>query len=170
MNTQISEKLARFGRILDVIGKVLAVLCFVAALLALIGIFTVVLVPDDIFLRFLSLFNIKSSILDTDTTPFVAAVISVKVGAILALIGWFFRSLFYATVLLVLSAVFKSTAINKTPFTSDNAKRLKIIGIILIVASIPFGLGNLVFAFCVFAFAYVIQYGAELQQQADETL
>ena len=170
MNTSISEKLARFGRALDIIGKVLAVFCFLAATLMLFGAIAVLLVPDDIILSVLNLFNINLTTTYTNTSPYVIAVIGAKTGVILGLVGRCILSVFYAIILLILSAFFKSTAVNKTPFTFENAKRLKIIGIILIVMSIPFGLGNLVFAFCLFAFAYVIQYGAELQQQADETL
>ena len=170
MKAHISDRLARSGRVLDVIGKVLAVICFITAALALFGAIAVAIIPDDVVVRILNLFNIENSASQTNTSPFILGVVGAKIGAILGLAGWAVHSLINATILLLLSSVFKSTAVDKTPFTLENAKRLKIIAIILIVASIPFGLGNLVFAFCVFVFAYVLQYGAELQQQADETL
>jgi len=170
MNTQISNKLARFGRVLNVIGKIFAILCFIAAGIALIAMIVVALTPDDFILQTLNMLRIDASNTFINGNAFGLAVAGVKIGAIFALVKLLVEALFYAAVLLVLSLVFKSTAVNKTPFSMQNAKRLKIIGIILIIISIPFGLGNLVFAFCVFAFAYVLQYGAELQILADETL
>ena len=169
MDTRISSNLARFGKALDVIGKVLAAICFVAAGLTMLTIVIVIFIPDDIILRFLSTFNSGGRPIEV-VFPFVIAVVSAKLGVILTLIVGAVRAIVYAVILLSLSALFKSIAVKQTPFTPQIAKSLKVIGIVLIIVSIPLGLGNLVFAFCVFAFAYVIQYGCELQLLSDETL
>jgi uncharacterized protein YacL len=89
---------------------------------------------------------------------------------IIALAAGCVYSILSAIILFILSSLFKTTARDKTPFVEENVKRLKKIGILLIVGSLLLGLTNLIFAFAVFALAYVFQYGTELQRAADETL
>ncbi|MDR1713343.1 MAG: hypothetical protein LBR39_04240 [Coriobacteriales bacterium] len=188
MDTRINDRLARSGRVLDIIGKVLAILCIIGAVAALFTAIAVAVLPEDLITGALAHIpladadlTVKSGGIESDILTFpegavladyipVAAVLAVKVSLIAACAAVCIYCLIGAIILFILSAVFKATAINRTPFVPENVKRLKIIGIILIVVSILLGLTNLVFAFCVFALAYVFEYGAELQKQADETL
>ena len=176
MYSQVSDKLARSGRVLDVIGKVLAVFCIITAVVTVFGTIILALLPEDIVMQILSFIPFTSRIdgalgdaglLSSITTAIVA---SVKAIAIFSAIGFFAYCLLSAAILFILCAVFKATAVHRTPFLPENVKRLKIIGIIMIIASLALGFHNLIFAFCVFGLAYVVQYGAELQQQSDETL
>ncbi|MCL2632157.1 MAG: hypothetical protein FWD45_03600 [Coriobacteriia bacterium] len=176
MDTRISDKLARSGHTLDVISKVLAVLCIVAAVLSFIGAIAILLLPDDLILRVLSIIPVANRMFNAadgiTIAGFVstAAMIALKFVVLAATIGFCVYCLLGAFVLYILSSIFKATAVHRTPFLQENVKRLKAVGIIMIFASIVLGLHNFIFAFCVFALAYVIQYGVELQQQSDETL
>jgi len=173
MDTRISDKLVRSGKTLDVIGKVLAILCIVAAFMALVAIPVAVLLPEDIVFRIMGYFPSMARIfgeMSLGTWISTTVVATLKGLFIVSAVGFIFYCGLCAVVLFILSAVFKATAVHRTPFLSQNVKRLRIIGIILIVASVALGLTNLIFAFCVFALAYVLQYGVELQQQSDETL
>ncbi|MDR1183372.1 MAG: hypothetical protein LBK67_01080 [Coriobacteriales bacterium] len=176
MDTRISDKLARFGRTLDVVGKILAIVCILGAVSALFIAVLAAALPEDAIIGILGSIELTSSVFDfaanAHLSDFIApvAIISLKVLTIIFAASICIYCLLSAVILFILSAVFKATAVHRTPFLQENVKRLKIIGVILIVASFLLGLTNLIFAFCVLAFAYVFQYGTELQQQADETL
>jgi hypothetical protein len=188
MDIQISDKLARFGRVLGVVGKVLAIICIFGALASLFFAIAIALLSENFALSVIeaigipldaitnvggttniSIGDFSYSIRIGDFIP-PALITSLKVVLILAVLASCLYCLVSAIILFVLSAMFKATAINKTPFLAENVRRLKIIGVVLIIISLPLGLHNLILAFCIFAFAYVVQYGVELQQQADETL
>jgi hypothetical protein len=188
MDIQISDKLARFGRTLGIVGKVLAVVCILGAIASLcfaimtaflaedfaLGVITSIGIPLDALTNSGGTIAIQAgessfSIRLGDFIP-PALVTGLKVVVVSAAFASFLYCLVSAIILFVLSAMFKATAIHKTPFLDENVRRLKIIGVVLIVISLPLGLHNLILAFCIFAFAYVVQYGTELQQQADETL
>ena len=173
MDTRISDKLVRSGKVLDVVGKVLAAICIIGAAGAMLSVILVAFLPADFVMNLLHMiprlapvFN-EASLGGAITTAIVG---TVKTAFIVSTIGFALYCALCAIILFILSAVFKATAVHRTPFLFENVKRLKIIAIILIVASIALGLTNLIFAFCVFALAYVVQYGVELQQQSDETL
>ena len=173
--TQTSDKLVRFGRVLDIVGKVFAVLCILAGVSCFFLAILVLLLPQDLLFNAMStveltsgFFVFQTGTVLSDLVPH-AALIGVKLAMIFALLGGLVYCAASAIILFILSAIFKSTAARRSPFLPENVKRLKIIGIILIVASLFLGLDNLIFAFCVLALAFVFQYGTELQQQADET-
>ncbi|MCL1890649.1 MAG: hypothetical protein FWG00_01270 [Coriobacteriia bacterium] len=179
MDTRISENLARSSRVLDIIGKVLAIICIVSAVFTLFGAIAILAIPNDLIINLLNQIPITPVTSDVISIPAgtvlgdyitLSTGSALKVALIVAAGALCVYCLLSAGLLFVVSGVFKATAVNKTPFVAENVKRLKIIGIIMIVASLVLGLTNLVFAFCVFALAYVVQYGVELQQQADETL
>jgi len=176
MNTQTTDKLVRFGKVLNVVGIVLAVICLMAAISALVLAIVVALIPEDLVFGFLSAVK-----LDTAFAAFQAGTVLGDLIPLTALVGIKFtivflllRSFFYATIsaiiLFILSSLFKSTVAHRSPFLPENVKRLKIIGIILIVSAVIIGWQTLIFAFCLLALAFIFQYGTELQQQADETL
>ena len=96
-----------------------------------------------------------------------------------------------AAMLFVASGIFKDMSSGHTPFTKKNVNRLRVISPLLIVLGVvvpPLGslislilapsvdisfslnVGYLVFAAMFFCLALVFEYGAELQNQADETL
>jgi len=176
MNTQTSDKLVRFGKVLNVVGIVLAILCLLAALSSLTGIIIVALIPEDLIFGALtslrldtsfSVFQVGTTL--SDLVP-LTALVGIKLTLIFVLLTSFVYSVVSAIILFILSKVFKSTVAHRSPFLPENVKRLKIIGVILIVATLFLGWQALIFAFCLLAFAFVFQYGTELQQQADETL
>jgi hypothetical protein len=188
MDIQISDKLARFGRVLGIVGTVLAIICVLGAVVSLFFAIVVASLSEDFALSIITAigipldaitnaggaasFSIGDSSYSIRIGEFIppALITSLKVALIIAALAGCLYCLVSAIILFVLSAMFKATAINKTPFLAENVKRLKIIGVVLIIISLPLGLHNLILAFCIFAFAYVVQYGTELQQQADETL
>jgi hypothetical protein len=60
---------------------------------------------------------------------------------------------------------------NKSPFTEDVVKAIKALAILLgLVVGIDNGILGIVIAFVIYTFGLIFQYGAELQNQADETL
>jgi hypothetical protein len=176
MDTRISDKLVRFGRALDIVGKILAIICILGAVLALFTAILAAALPENAIMGILGSIEVTSDVLDlaanTRLGDFIApaALISLKVLTVIFSASICIYCLLSAIILFILSSVFKATAVHRTPFLQENVKRLKIIGVILFIASFILGLTNLIFAFCVLAFAYVFQYGTELQQQADETL
>lgn len=173
---EVSDKLVRFGKVLNVVGKVLAALCLLGALGALITAIVVILIPEETISQFLKQIELTSDIglfvPGTTLGSFlpVAAMKGIKLGLVFAIMTAFLYCVVGAIVLFILSALFNSTATKGSPFLPENVKRLKIIGVVLIVVSLLLGLQNLIFAFCFLALAYVFQYGTALQQQADETL
>jgi len=176
MNTQTPERLVRFGKVLNVIGIIFACLCIMAGLFFLVAAIVVLLLPEGALNSFLDSIQLGSalSVLQPGTVlsdilpPTLIAGIKYTTAA--ALLGGLLYAVASAAILFILSSVFRSTAVKGSPFLPENVKRLKIVGVILIVASVCLGLGNLIFAFCVLALAFIFQYGMELQQQADETL
>jgi hypothetical protein len=178
MEEKTVRRLARSGKVLDVIGKVLAGFCIAVAVLSLLCALLAAMVPEDIIRNVIDMLNISIRsdllILDTGITLgsllSTATAFSLRFFVIIPALSLCAYSVVSAIILFILSAIFKATAVNKTPFMPENVKRLRIIGIVLIIISIFFGLTNLIFAFCVFALAFVFQYGVELQKQADETL
>jgi len=176
MDTQISNKLVRFGKVLNVVGIVLAVVCLIGALSALCGAIVVLVIPEDLIFSFLSAIKIDSSFyvfqtgtVLSDLIP-LTALVGIKLTALFFLLRGFIYCTISAIILFILSALFKSTVAHRSPFLPENVKRLKVIGIILIVSAVIIGWQTLIFAFCLLALAFVFQYGTELQQQADETL
>jgi len=176
MNTQTTDKLVRFGKVLNVVGTVLAVFCLLAAVSALSLAVVVAFIPEDLIFNFLnyvrldtafSVFQVGTAL--GDLIP-LTALISVKLFALFLSLKSFAFATISAIILFILSALFKSTVAHRSPFLPENVKRLKIIGIILIVATLIIGWQTLIFAFCLLALAFIFQYGTELQQQADETL
>jgi hypothetical protein len=176
MDTKTSDKLVRFGRTLDIVGKILAVFCLLAAMGSLGCLIVVLVLPEGFVLGLFDSVDISRAFsvfqpgtVLRDLVP-SAAVYGVKIAAIWGTFKAFLYCLISAIILFSLSAVFNSTASKRSPFLPENVKRLKIVGVILIVTSLFLGLDNLIFAFCVLALAFMFQYGTELQQQADETL
>jgi len=162
MDTRISDKLARSGKVLDIFSKVLAVICVLGAASTLLV---------AVIIAFWWPLNIVMNIHAMSPSTFDSAIVpNLKIFGIMSALGLCLYCVLCAIVLLTLSAVFKAIAVQKTPFLPENVKRLKVIGIIMIIASLTVGMLNIIFAFCVFALAYVFQYGTELQQQVDETL
>jgi hypothetical protein len=176
MVTAISEKLSRFGKVLNIITKILAIVCIVIAICALIATFIVAILPYDLVISLLGSLNITSNILnipaDLDLQDFIlpTAIGALRLFAIIACASTCLTAIFYAVIMFIISNFFKSTAIHNTPFLEENVKRLKITGIIMIVGALIIGWNSLIAAFAIFVFAYVFQYGTELQQQYDETL
>jgi hypothetical protein len=173
---EASEKLVRFGRILNVVGKVLAAICLLAAFGMLILAVVILLIPEEMLHELLSSLKLTSnlgiiqagsSLGDLITS---AALTGIKITLIVSMLGSLLYCVLSAIILFIVSAVFKSTATMRSPFLPENVKRLKIIGVILIVATVLLGWSSLIPAFCMLALAYVFQYGTELQRQADETL
>lgn len=173
MVTAISEKLSRFGKVLNIITIILAIICIIIAVCALISIFIVAILPYDLVL---SLINIESDFFNlpagSDLQDFIlpTAVSGLKLFGIIACASTCITAIFYAVIMFMISKFFKSTEIHNTPFLEENVKRLKIIGVIMIVGALIIGWNSLIAAFAIFVFAYVFQYGTELQQQYDETL
>lgn len=94
-------------------------------------------------------------------------------------------------ILFVASFIFKSISRGGSPFTQKNANRLKIISLLLIAlgavvpplqvlitwifiplgsVTVHFNFTYVIFAAVFFCLALIFEYGAELQQQSDETL
>jgi hypothetical protein len=95
-------------------------------------------------------------------------------------------------VLLITSFIFKDMSRGNTPFTKKNAHRLRLVSLLLVSlsivaqplrllvyiifvtsadgASVAINFDNLIFAATFFCLALIFEYGADLQQQADETL
>ena len=176
METSTSDRLVRFGKVLNVVGIILAILCLLSAVSSLTGIIFVALLPEDRVYSIFSTIQLTSSFsvfqtgtMLSDLVP-LTALVGFKLFIIFILLSCFFYSIVSAIILFILSKVFKSTVAHRSPFLPENVKRLKIIGVILIVATLFFGWQSLIFAFCLLALAFVFQYGTELQQQADETL
>jgi len=176
MNTQTTNRLVRFGKVLNVVGIVLAVICLMAAVSALSLAIVVAFIPEDLIFQFLSAIRLDSAFavfqagtVLGDLVP-LTALIGVKVYSLFILLKSFAYATISAIILFILSSLFKSTVAHRSPFLPENVKRLKIIGIILIVASVLIGWQTLIFAFSLLALAFIFQYGTELQQQADETL
>jgi hypothetical protein len=173
---ETSEKLVRFGRVLDVVGKVLAGICLLAAFCMLILVVILLLIPEETIYELLSSFRLTSNLgifqAGTSLGDFItsATLTGIKITLIIAVLGAFAYSVLSGIILFIVSAVFKSTATKHSPFLPENVKRLKIVGVILIVATLLLGWTSLIPAFCILALAYVFQYGTELQRQADETL
>ena len=176
MDTQTSDKLVRFGKVLNVVGIVLAVICLIAAAISLLGIVLVALIPEDAIFGFFNTVQLSStfSVFQAGTVLSELVPLTALVGLKLTIIFILLTSLTYsivsAIILFILSKVSRSTVTHRSPFLPENVKRLKIIGVILIIATLFLGWQSLIFAFCLLAFAFVFQYGTELQQQADETL
>ena len=176
MDTQTSDKLVRFGKVLNIVGIVLAVICLMAALTFLCLAIMVAVIPEDLIFGVLSRFELDSAFLAFQTGTALGdlvpltALIGIKLTALFILLRSFVYALISAIILFILSGVFKSTVAHRSPFLPENVKRLKTIGIILIVAAVVIGWQTLIFAFCLLALAFIFQYGTELQQQADETL
>jgi len=176
MDTQATKKLVRFGKVLNIVGKVLAVVCFLAALLSLCLVIVAIVLPEGLVINVLDAIDVSSvfavfqpGTVLADLVP-SATVIGLKLAVVLATAKAFVYFLVSSIILFILSAVFKSSATRNSPFLPENVKRLKVVGLILIVVSLFLGLANLIFAFCVLALAFIFQYGMQLQQQADETL
>jgi hypothetical protein len=173
---ETSDKLVRYGRVLNVVGKILAAVCLVGAASALTATFVALALPERLANEIIGSMEITSSIgifkagaTLGDLIP-QAAFFGLKLALVFFALGAFFYCAIAAAVLFIISSIFNSTAAKRSPFLAENVRRLKVIGIILIVASLLLGLQSLIFAFCILALAYVFQYGMELQQQADETL
>lgn len=165
---EASDKLVRFARVLNIVGKVLAAICIFAATCVLVATIGVALIPQDALYDFFTQIELAADLgflvpgtLLSDIIPAMA-----MRGIKAAILSWLISILIYciicAVILFIVSAVFKSTAAKRSPFLPENVKRLKIIGVILIVISIFLGLQNLIFAFCLLAFAFIFQYGTEL--------
>ncbi|MCL1823496.1 MAG: DUF2975 domain-containing protein [Oscillospiraceae bacterium] len=96
-----------------------------------------------------------------------------------------------AAVLFVASFIFKNISRDGLPFTKRNSNKIKIISLLLIAhevllpplrllilmvlipeaeAAVSMNLGIIVAAAVFFCIALIFEYGAELQQQSDETL
>jgi hypothetical protein len=176
MTSQISDRLARFGRVLNIVAKVLVVLCIISAVFALFAAIAVAAIPEGLIVSALGDIHITSDLFNFAASAQLgdyllpSAIGGAKIVAIFALARVCVYCILSAIILFILSAFFRATAVQKTPFLEENVRRLKIIGVILIVASLVLGLNNLIIAFAVLALAYVFQYGAELQRSADETL
>ena len=60
---------------------------------------------------------------------------------------------------------------SKSPFTEDVVKIIKVLAILLgLVVGVDNSILGIVVAFVIYTFALIFQYGAELQNQSDETL
>ena len=176
MDTQISDKMVRFGRVLNVVGLVFAVICLVAAAFSLLFAIIVALMPEEALFNLMGRLELTSGFFVFQTGTVLAdlvpltALIGIKVAIVFAFLGGFFYAVASAVILFIISSIFRSTVARKSPFLPENVKRLKIVGIILIIAAVFLGWETLIFAFCMLALAFIFQYGTELQQQADETL
>ena len=176
MNTQTSDRLVRFGKVLNVVGIILAVISLMAAVSTLSLAIIVSVIPEDLIFGFLSAVRLDSAFAAFqagtvlgDLIP-LTALIGIKVTAIIILLRSFAYATISAIVLFILSSIFRSTVAHRSPFLPENVKRLKIVGVILIVSAVIIGWQTIIFAFCLLALAFIFQYGTELQQQADETL
>jgi len=176
MDVKSTDRLTRFGKVLNVIGIILAVFCLLATLSSFVVLIIVIVLPEGMVLNFFDSVDISSvfSVFQPgtvlkDLVPSVA-VFGLKLAVVWAAIKSFIYYLICTIILFILSSLFRATAINHSPFLPKNVKRLKVIGVILIITSIFLGPANLIFALCLLALAFIFQYGTELQQQADETL
>lgn len=99
--------------------------------------------------------------------------------------------LFFIAILIQTSRIFKDISHEYTPFLPKNIKRMKRIAILLLIDNVvsphidlairksisltaikfsDFNAEIFVLAIIIYCFALIFQYGAELQQQSDETL
>lgn len=71
----------------------------------------------------------------------------------------------------MVTKLFTRISESKSPFTEDVVKIIKALAILLgLVVGVDNSILGIVIAFVIYTFALIFQYGAELQNQSDETL
>ena len=173
------EKIKKMSKILDVILKITAIMIITG--IAASSVITVAAPSLDLDNFKLAGMWGRTVALQGDVDEFRVVMIAEALnGAVVA------------AILFMASFIFKNISRGGSPFTQKNANRLKIISLLLIALSavIPplhalvslvmlssvsslvvyFNFTYAIFAAVFFCLALIFEYGAELQQQADETL
>lgn len=176
MNTK-KEKILKMSKILDAFLKIGAIM----AIMGIVGMIIAVIMAPSLGVTTFSISGIWGGApINAGLDEFRAVMISQMLGMAVVV-----------AILFIASFIFKDMSRASTPFTQKNANRLKVIALLaagfsLIVQPVrmlltllffpaanlhvSINLGYLIFAIMFFCLALVFEYGAELQQQSDETL
>jgi len=171
------EKIIKMSKILDAFLKIGAILMVMATATFIVSI---IIAPS----LDLTSFSLDGLVAKTQFNGNISDFRSIMVTFIL-------NSAVIAAILYVASFIFKGISRGNSPFEKKNAEKIKIISYLMVAlgvlvpllqflivyifiggiyTSVAINLENIVFAAVFFCLALIFEYGAELQQQSDETL
>lgn len=177
----LKEKIQKTSGIMAVITKVLCILLAVGLLIPVLVLMRSAAAPDTDLSAIPGLgFYSPSGELMTSNGEIIAGMFTIIVSAI-----------FIIYILIIAYRIFKAISRYMMPFSHDNAKKLKKIAVILLIYSIAVPIAkagfygtfapeiqiqtsvnslSVILAMIFFFISVLFSYGAELQQQSDETL